>query len=238
MRHATDADHVVAIATIVARHRSLREAALVGAVWGLGHTLTILMVGGAIILLGWIVPVRLGLSLEFSVALMLIVLGVANLRAFFRWQDRVTLDLSGRSPGVLLPQENPSANESSALTQWFDVHWGRLRVYQLLRPFWVGLVHGLAGSAAVALLVLTIIQDPLWAVGYLLVFGVGTIAGMMLITTAIGWPLLYTGQRAPRLGQQLRMASGAVSLLFGLFLAYQIGIVHGLFTAHPLWNPR
>jgi sulfite exporter TauE/SafE len=102
----------------------------------------------------------------------------------------------------------------------------------------VGIVHGLAGSAAVALLVLTTIHNPAWAIAYLLVFGVGTIAGMMLITAAIAVPYAYTGRRFTRLNSGLAMASGVISLAFGGFIAYQIGIVDGLFTTHPHWTPR
>src|SRR5579859_885538 len=80
MRHATDPDHVIAVTTIVARHRTARGAALIGAVWGVGHTLTILVVGSGIILFSWVIPGRLGLSMELAVGLMLIALGVANLR--------------------------------------------------------------------------------------------------------------------------------------------------------------
>src|SRR5438552_12923166 len=73
MRHATDSDHVIAVTTIVSRARSARAALWVGALWGLGHSATILAVGGAIVLFGWIIPPRLGLSMEMSVAVMLIV---------------------------------------------------------------------------------------------------------------------------------------------------------------------
>ena len=93
MRHATDADHVIAVATIVARQRSTRSAALIGAVWGLGHTLTILVVGGGIILFGWVIPPRVGLSMEFSVGLMLIILGLMNLTGVLQWMsDRAVSD--------------------------------------------------------------------------------------------------------------------------------------------------
>src|ERR1700721_2788386 len=85
MRHATDPDHVIAVTTIVARHRSIRHAALIGGLWGVGHTLTILAVGGAIILLGWVIPARVGLSMEFSVGLMLILLGIMNLTGIMQW---------------------------------------------------------------------------------------------------------------------------------------------------------
>jgi high-affinity nickel-transport protein len=94
----------------------------------------------------------------------------------------------------------------------------------------VGIVHGLAGSAAVALLVLTTIQSARWSVLYLGVFGAGTIAGMMLITAAVGVPFALTGRTFAQMNRGLRIASGAVSLAFGLFVAYQIGFVQGLFT--------
>src|SRR3984957_12843390 len=85
MRHATDPDHVVAVTTIVSRQRSVRHAALIGALWGLGHTITILAVGSAIIIFGLVIPPRVGLSMEFSVGLMLVLLGVLNLSGIMRW---------------------------------------------------------------------------------------------------------------------------------------------------------
>jgi len=111
---------------------------------------------------------------------------------------------------------------------------GRILVVALV----VGIVHGLAGSAAVALLVLTTIKDPSWAIAYLLVFGVGTIAGMMLITAGIALPYAFRSKQSKRLNGGLRIASGMISLGFGLFLAYQAGFVNGLFTGHPNWTPR
>jgi high-affinity nickel-transport protein len=101
----------------------------------------------------------------------------------------------------------------------------------------VGLVHGLAGSAAVALLVLALIKNPWWAIAYLVLFGIGTIAGMMLITTAIGALVAYASTRSSRLERHLRVVSGLLSLGFGLFLVYQIGIVDGLLTGHPGATP-
>ena len=102
----------------------------------------------------------------------------------------------------------------------------------------MGVVHGLAGSAAVALLVLATISGTAWSLLYLLLFGLGTIVGMMLITAGLAWPLVFAGARFPRLPQRLRVASGLLSLIFGLALAYQIGVVNGLFTADPSWTPR
>lgn len=102
----------------------------------------------------------------------------------------------------------------------------------------VGVVHGLAGSAAVALLVLGTIPNPMWATAYLLLFGIGAIAGMVLITAVIGVPFAYTAAHLVRFNWYLGVASGVLSLGFGLFLVYQIGFVDGLFTSHPRWIPQ
>jgi len=224
MRHATDPDHVVAITTIVARQRSIKSAAVIGGIWGLGHTLTILAVGGAIILFTWVIPPRVGLSMELSVGVMLIVLGIMN--------------LSGMSDAIREKRVTKRAAEPDRPVAWLDRRLGGVHLYQLVRPLVIGVVHGLAGSAALALLVLTTIGSSAWSLLYLLVFGVGTIVGMMLITAAIGIPFASTGRHSSRLNAGLRIAAGLVSLGFGLFLAYQIGFGNGLFTGQPHWTPR
>jgi high-affinity nickel-transport protein len=114
---------------------------------------------------------------------------------------------------------------------------GTLGAYQTLRPLFVGLVHGLAGSAAVALLVLSTIKSPFWATAYLLVFGAGTMGGMMLMTIAMSLPLVYTSKRHARTSRFITATSGLVSVAFGLFLVYQIGVVDGLFSKAPHWIP-
>jgi len=229
MRHSTDPDHVVAVSTIVSRERSVRQAALIGALWGVGHTLTISLVGSAIIVFGLVIPPRIGLSMEFSVAIMLILLGVLNLTGVIRW-----LTNKFTPPGNSLAL--PEAADAGVNFRTRVVH--RYGLYQVLRPLFVGLVHGLAGSAAVALLVLSTIHSPLWAIAYLVVFGVGTIAGMMLMTTLIALPIAYTGNRYQGAGNFLGVASGIVSTAFGMFLVYQIGMVDGLFKAQAHWIPR
>jgi uncharacterized membrane protein (DUF441 family) len=102
----------------------------------------------------------------------------------------------------------------------------------------VGVVHGLAGSAAVGLLVLATIRNPYWGVAYLFVFGVGTIAGMMAVTAAIALPVAYTAIRFDRVNRRLVVASGLLSLGFGLVISWHTGIAGGLFTSHPTWIPR
>ena len=256
MRHATDPDHVIAVTTIVSRERKIWYAALIGVLWGIGHTLTIFLVGGSIILFSLVIPPRLGLTMEFSVALMLILLGVLNLTGIMRW---ITETFAAAPGGGSEVHSHPHPHSHSEYVHahphrhepeahghrddetpqgWLDRTFGRLGLYQLLRPLIVGLVHGLAGSAAVALLVLAAIQNPFWAIIYLVVFGIGTITGMMLITAAIAVPFAYTANRFAGLNRSLSVASGLLSLGFGLFLAFQIGFVDGLFTGHPRWTPE
>jgi high-affinity nickel-transport protein len=115
---------------------------------------------------------------------------------------------------------------------------GKLGLYQTVRPLVVGLVHGLAGSAAVALLVLSTIKSPLWSTAYLLVFGFGTMVGMMLMTAAISVPLIYTEKKFSRINRHLTAISGFASMAFGMFLVYHIGFVDGLFTAQAHWIPQ
>ncbi len=114
----------------------------------------------------------------------------------------------------------------------------RLGLYHIVRPFVIGIVHGLAGSAAIALLVLATIHDASWGVVYLVVFGVGTIVGMMLITTAMAASFVYTGSRFARLDRHLATIAGIISFGFGCFLVVQIGFVEGLFTSAPHWVPH
>jgi high-affinity nickel-transport protein len=208
MRHATDVDHVVAVIAIVSRERSLRAAVPVGVHWGVGHTVTILIVGGAIILLGLVIPARLGLGMEMAVAFMLVGLGAMNVRSF----------LFNR-PGVANADRRPRPRASR-------------------RPLFVGIVHGLAGSAAIALLVLGTVRDPWWGLGYLLVFGMGTIAGMLLITTALAVPVAVAARRFERFHRVLGVVTGVASVAFGVVLAYEVGFVHGFFTSQPDWHPQ
>jgi hypothetical protein len=247
MRHATDADHVVAIATIVARQRTLRGSALIGAVWGVGHTITIMAVGGAIILFGVVIPPRLGLSMEFAVGVMLVLLGVLTLTGA-AWRGAAAIghrhahahgDYVHSHPHAHDAAGHGHAEDRTPLAELDRSILGGLPMYQYARPLIVGLVHGLAGSAAIALLVLTIIREPAWAIGYLLLFGVGTIGGMMLITLALAAPFALTSGALPRFNWQLRVASGLVSFGFGLFLVYDIGFAAGgLFTPNPSWVPH
>lgn len=212
MRHATDPDHVVAVTTIVSRERSWRAAAPIGAIWGLGHSLTIFLVGGGMVALGWAMPPRLGLGLELCVGVMLVGLGVANLA--YALSSRRHSPVTGAAPSRALAARGSR-----------------------LRPLAIGLVHGLAGSAAIALLVLSAIHEPAWGFAYLAVFGLGTVAGMLLVTTLVAFPVAFAAQRFATMHSKIVLAAAAGSVVFGLFLVYDIGFAHGLFTGAPQWTP-
>lgn len=253
IRHATDPDHVIAVSTIISRERSVAKAGLIGILWGCGHTFTIVAVGSAIIVFGMTIPVRAGLTMEFSVGVMLILLGVLNLAGATEWlrekfspaHPRVAgehVHLHGHGTQLHFHRHShaPAADhhgESLAAPRWLRGPFAWLGLFHALRPLLVGVVHGLAGSAAVALLVLSTIREPKWAVLYLLIFGVGTVAGMMLITAALALPFSFAGSRFAWVRRGFVTGSGLLSLGFGLFVCYQVGFICGLFTGHPHWRP-
>jgi high-affinity nickel-transport protein len=247
MRHATDADHVIAVTTILNRSRRFAHLTLIGALWGLGHTVTVVVVGVAIIAFNVVIPPPVGLAMEFTVALMLIALGILNLTGGLR---QLTERVTPPAPMHGHPHAHLHAHDEEVLEHQHrhahlhghgtDTGLGLLETfgwYQLVRPVAVGLVHGLAGSAAVALLVLATIQDTGTALGYLLIFCVGVAAGMAVLTTVIGLPFWVASTRSAQINRWLMIASGVLSLAFGFYLAYQIGVVDGLFTGDFHWNP-
>jgi len=253
VRHATDPDHVIAVTTIVSGQNRVSRAAWIGICWGVGHTLTILVVGTAIIVFGAVVPARIGLSMELLVGLMLIILGGMNVVTFTRSarasvakmpestvrlhsHHQLQADSTLGTPHGRTPESHPHGADGTLLAR-FDLIF-RLGIYQQVRPLLVGIVHGLAGSAAVALLVLATIRNLRWAIAYLLLFGAGTIAGMMLITMSIASAFAFFGRRHAKFSAHLGLASGLLSLAFGLLVVYQTGFARGLFNGHPQWNPH
>jgi ABC-type nickel/cobalt efflux system permease component RcnA len=216
IRHATDPDHVVAVTAIASRERSMKRAMPIGLLWGVGHGVTVLVVGGAIALFGIVVPTRLGLGLELSVACMLIALGVWSLATRSR-------------PGRDHSHDDP-------VIERLDRVAGRFAWWPVARPLAMGFVHGLAGSAAAALLVVTM-QTRLLAMSYLLCFALGTLLGMVIVTAGIAAPMSLAARKFERSYRFFRIAAAVVSVGFGCFLAYDITIVHGLFSQAPNWQP-
>src|SRR5258708_10793550 len=194
MRHATDHDHVIAVTTIVSNQRNKARATLIGAFWGVGHTLTILVVGTGIILFNLVIPVRVGLSMELSVAVMLIILGLMNVSGFLRSMPAGSIPLSdeeaivhshSHSHGNFThshPHVHLTEDGSRTPLAWMDQIFGKAGLYQYLRPFVVGVVHGLAGSAAGAFLGFTTVREFCLAIALLFIFLVCTVGGLCLFT--------------------------------------------------------
>ena len=197
LRHATDADHIAAIGTIAGGARSGARAAVIGASWGIGHSLSVLLVGGALVVMRLPMPVRLALALEFLVALMLIILGTR----------------------ALLARRHDTGTVSAA------------------RPLAIGVVHGLAGSAVLALLVLGSTTSALAAAVYLVCFCVGTVAGMAVVTSLLTLPGRLSSGRATSINRMVRLTAGVASIGIGLMLAHQVGIRDGLFATTPTLAP-
>jgi high-affinity nickel-transport protein len=254
MNHATDPDHVVAVTTILSRERRIAAAARIGIVWGLGHSATVVAVGSAIILLKITIPARIGLAMEFAVGVVLIMLGIPSLRGIIRFLvDKLVRPVVKTSGPIA--HSHPHSHGGVVHThphvhQHMDSEGVRLHDHfgdppsaassgrPLLRSFGVGLVHGLAGSAAIALLALSAIPSPTWAAAYLAVFCVGTICGMLLITVAVAIPFTLASARLNVLHRVMQSGAGLISFGFGLLLVWQIAAVDHLFGPAPTWSPH
>jgi len=221
LRHATEADHVAAVSAIVARERTLRGAAMIGAAWGLGHTITLWILGGAIVAFGLSVPRSLALTLELLVGAMLIGLGIWNFLA--RKRPSHTHVVSLTNDAARLPP-GPSAPAASG-----PLPSAHATLRGALRPLVVGSMHGLAGSTAAALLVAATARTVAGGLAYLIVLGLGTMLGMTAITAALALPLGRALRRFERAEAWLRVGSGAVSCAIGALVVYQIGFQDGLF---------
>jgi hypothetical protein len=186
IRHALEADHIAAVSAVVARHPTPARAAAVGALWGVGHAFTVFLLGGLIAWFRWVISPTVAMTLEFGVAIMLIGLGVSNVR-----------------------------------------HRAAAPAASTLRPVLVGMMHGLAGSAAIALLVLATVSNARVALGYLAVFGVGTIVAMTLATSAMALPLVAAGGTR-QWERRLIVGSGLASVVVGLGLAVRLVDQSGL----------
>jgi high-affinity nickel permease len=224
LKHATEADHLVAVSTIVSEHRSVWRSAAVGALWGLGHTASLFVAGAVLIALRVQIPEGVATALELLVALMIVLLGTRILYLVLRSRRDVHVHAhthGGRTHTHLHFHERGDAHravDAHAVSHaWHKGLWG-------WRPVAVGAVHGLAGSAALTLFVLAeVLRGGSRLVGfaYLLVFGVGSIGGMLLMSTLIGLPFVLTAQRFRRVDTPVRLLAGAASILFGLYYAWQ-----------------
>ncbi|MCB9538181.1 MAG: high-affinity nickel-transport family protein [Myxococcales bacterium] len=224
LRHALDADHVVAVATIASRERRVTAAAAIGAFWGLGHSVIVLLAGLAVLWLGVVVPERVGLAAELGVAAMLVGLGVwslLGLRARHRHGPHRHGDLVHTHPPGDAGAGHGHPLGADAVSR-VDAALGHARLYRRLRPVVIGALHGLAGSAALALLLVPMVTRPLVGVGYLLAFCGGTVVGMVAATLVIALPATLGGGRWPRLPEAVRAVAGVASIGVGVLLARSV----------------
>jgi ABC-type nickel/cobalt efflux system permease component RcnA len=227
LKHATEVDHVVAVSNIVSEQRKLVRAALVGGLWGLGHTASLVVVGAVVLVLRVAIPARVASGLEFCVALMIIGLGVANFaRSIRARRARVHLH---RHQHDGLRHAHIHFHEGDAEHAGATAPHSHAVTRIGIKPLVVGAVHGLAGSAALTLLVLSQISSPLVGLLYLLVFGLGSIAGMLLMSGLVGLPFVLSARKLSGFHGGLQTAAGALSICFGLWYAYETRIAEWLF---------
>ena len=226
LKHATEVDHVVAVSTIVSEHRKVWRSALVGGLWGVGHTASLMIVGFFVLVFRVAVPLPVARWLEFGVALMIIGLGILALTRVLRRRTDVHLHRhshDGQSHVHIHFHEHGTEDANIAASPSRPDSHSHTVSGIGFKPLLVGAMHGLAGSAALTLLVLTQIRSVSLGLIYLAVFGVGSTLGMLSMSGLIGLPFAFRGRRLTTLNYSLQMVAGGLSIVFGLWYAYQVG---------------
>jgi len=228
LKHATEVDHVIAVTTIVSEQRKLWRAALVGVLWGTGHTASLVVIGVIVLVLHVAIPDSVSDWLEFCVALMIILMGATAFYTAFRQRRSIHVHQhqhDGYTHAHLHFHDEETPHEDVPHTHSHSVrHVG-------LKPMLVGVMHGLAGSATLTLLVLSQITSAFIGILYLLVFGLGSIVGMLLMSGLVGLPFVFSARKLGNAHYALQTAAGALSVCFGLWYAYQTGVASGLLAA-------
>ncbi len=225
LKHATEADHLVAVTTIVSEQRSILRSAMVGVLWGVGHTAALALAGLLIIVLHVQVPARVAALFELAVAAMIVLLGARMLYLLFRGRERVHVHTHRHGADTHAHLHFHDDAEAHAPAQPHPHDAAGHRGLTGWRPVLIGMVHGLAGAAALPLLVLTEVMRgnaPAIGFAYLLIFGVGSIFGMLLMTTLISLPFVMTGARFERILTPMRFAVGLTSIAFGIYYAWEV----------------
>ena len=224
MRHATDADHVAAVATLATRSPSLAHTVAQGIAWGTGHTLTLMLFGGAVLVLGVVVPAQAAQALELAVGVMLVLLGADALYRLRR--ERVHFHAHRHADGVAHFHAHSHRGEGAPHDPARHDHL-HPRGFPG-RALLVGMVHGMAGSAALILLSLEALRSPAWGFAYIAIFGLGSILGMALLSAAIAVPLRLTSRHLKRTYGGLSAAVGFATVLLGCYIVYRIGFGDGV----------
>jgi ABC-type nickel/cobalt efflux system permease component RcnA len=204
IKHAIEPDHIIAVSTIASESKNLKRSVYAGVFWGIGHTATLFIVGMFLIVAKNTITDTVALTLEFIVGIMLVSLGLNSLLVFMKHRHH-----------------HQHTHDSST-------HEGKSRTH--FKSFFIGLIHGLAGSAAMVLLTMSTVSTTWQGALYILIFGCGTVIGMLSFSTVIGIPFVLTSGK--QLNKYLNNLAGIVSILFGIYYMYNLGVNEGLFK---LW---
>ena len=210
MQHALEADHIAAVSSIAARHSHVADIVKHGLTWGLGHTLTLFVFAGAAILLGHAIPESIARPIETAVGVMLIGLGAHVLWRL--WRDRVHFHRHGHGDGTVHFHAHSHAGETSPHAPAAHAHGHGFRWRTLL----VGLMHGMAGSAALLVLTVSQASSPAVSLAYVALFGVGSMIGMGALSTVIAVPLAVSARWLTWANRGLPGAVGIVTVAIGV----------------------
>ena len=222
MRHALEADHVAAVASMATGSRSLRETTRLGIAWGMGHTVTLFVIGTAVLLLDTIVPETLAKGLELAVGVMLLGLGLDVLRRLIR--DGIHFHIHHHNGERHV---HAHGHRAPVVIHDMDAHRHGHRQPIPWRALFVGLVHGLAGSAALVLLALSTIHSVWQGIVYIALFGIGSILGMAILSVVIAIPLRYAADRAAWFYKGLSLSIGVLTTILGATIIWQQGFAEG-----------
>ncbi|MEH7179223.1 urease accessory protein UreH domain-containing protein [Neobacillus vireti] len=207
IRHAMEPDHMIAVTTIASQSKKLWQASLAGVFWGIGHTVTLFVIGLIFIVMKNDIPEKWSLTLEFLVGIMLVYLGIAAM-------------LSIRK------KQNHSHHHDENIINLTKVKKGTY-----YKSLFIGFIHGIAGSGAMVLLTMSTVDTVWQGAMYMIVFGLGTVIGMLIFTTIIGIPFILSMNRMAA-SKGLILTTGTISIIFGFYYMYNLGVNDGLFS---LW---
>jgi sulfite exporter TauE/SafE len=219
IKHAIEPDHVIAVSTIASQSKKLIRSSIAGVFWGIGHTATLFIVGTILILMKGEIPEKWAMSLEFLVGIMLVYLGLATIFSFKNIHKHE--HINNNSPHIHIHSHNNDGYHEHS----------KFRSFSYGKSMFIGLIHGLAGSGAMVVLTMSSVNSVWEAIVYILIFGLGTVTGMLFFTTLIGIPFVYSAKKIS-LNKTLTQVTGAISTVFGIYYMYNLGFTEGLFK---LW---
>lgn len=212
LEHAFEPDHIVAVTSMISKHNNLRKTSILGAIWGLGHTTTLFIVGFLILVFKIVITDSIAMSLEFIVGIVIVILGIKILKELIINKKHI---------------HNHSHNGKTHVHAHSHKNYKNHNHYH--QSYVVGLVHGMAGSAALMLLVLSTLESTIIGLVYIFLFGIGSMVGMILVGIFFGMPFVFTSKRFTYLNKSFQYIIGIFSICFGIYLMIKVGFLDGLF---------